>query len=146
MPQAGTDESTKVKKKVALKKKECRCLAAQLDNADYRKNSEFQVAELFSPPRFTLEVEKHGGKGLAFDIKQGWDLLNPKTPDQVERLLDRARPELFSCMSNLHAFRWLGESQPILQDTPGTCSTDPQEPCQIALLCPSDPPTAATGW
>jgi len=107
VPQAGTDESTKVKKKVALKKKECRCLAAQLDNADYRKNSEFQVAELFSPPRFTLEVEKHGGKGLAFDIKQGWDLLNPKTPDQVERLLDRARPELLVvCPTCTHSGGW----------------------------------------
>ena len=38
----------------------------QWDNA---KKSKCQVAELFSPPRFTREVEKHGGKGLAFDIK-----------------------------------------------------------------------------
>ena len=107
VPQAGNDESTKVKKKVALKKKECRCLAAQLDNADYRKNSELQVAELFSPPRFTLEIEKHGGKGLAFDIKQGWDLLNPKTQDQVERLLDRAKPELLVvCPTCTHSGGW----------------------------------------
>ena len=131
---------------MTLKKKECRCLVAQLDNADYRKGSKFQVAELFSPPRFTLEVEKHGSKGLAFDIKQGWDLLNTKTQDQVEKLLDRAKPELLSSMSNLHAFRWLGESQPILQDTIGTCPTDPQEPCQIAFLCPSDSSTAAKRW
>ena len=60
---AGTDKTTVPKKKVTLKKKECRCLVAQLDNADYVKNSKFQVAELFSPPRFTLEVEEHGGKG-----------------------------------------------------------------------------------
>ena len=106
-PKAGTDERAKSKKKVTLKKKECRCLVAQLENADYRKDSKFQVAELFSPPRFTLEVEKHGGKGLAFDIKQGWDLLNPKTQDQVEKLLDRAKPKLLiACPTCTHCGGW----------------------------------------
>ena len=62
---------------------------------------------LFSPPRFSLEVEKHGGKGLAFDIKQGWDLLNPKTQEQVDRLLDKARPELLVvCPTCTHSEGW----------------------------------------
>ena len=58
------------------------------------KQSQLQVAELSSPPRFSLEVETHGGKGLACDIKQGWDLSGPRTQGQVDRLLVKARPEL----------------------------------------------------
>ena len=64
-------QSSNKRKKITLKQKECRCLLAQMKSAENTKQSQFQVAELFSPPRFSLEVEKHGGKGLAFDIKQG---------------------------------------------------------------------------
>ena len=100
-------QSSNKRKKITLKQKECRCLLAQMKSAEDTKQSQFQVAELFSPPRFSLEVEKHGGKGLAFDIKQGWDLLNPKTHEQVDRLLDKARPELLVvCPTCTHSGGW----------------------------------------
>ena len=103
-------QSSNKRKKITLKQKECRCLLAQMKSAENTKQSQFQVAELFSPPRFSLEVEKHGGKGLAFDIKQGWDLLNPKTQEQVDRLLDKACPELFSSVSHLHSLWGMGKT------------------------------------
>ena len=93
------------RKKIALQ--ECRCLLAQLKSIDNAKKSKYQVAELFSPPRFTQEVEQHGGNGLAFDIKQGWDLLNPKLQDTVDRLLDKACPELLiACPTCTHSGGW----------------------------------------
>ena len=63
------------RKKVTLKQKECRCLLAQIRTHDNNKLSRIDVAELFSVPRFTKYAESKGGKGLAFDIKNGWDLL-----------------------------------------------------------------------
>ena len=95
------------RKKITLKQKECRCLMAQF--RQYEKSTEFgvTVAELFSPPRFTLEVQKHGGKGLAFDKKQGWDLLDKNTQEHVDRLLDRAKPSLLIvCPPCTHEGGW----------------------------------------
>ena len=51
------------KHKVTLKPKECRCLVAQIKTFENHNKSHIQVAELFSPPRFTTEIEKRGGKG-----------------------------------------------------------------------------------
>jgi len=56
-------QSSNKRKKITLKQKECRCLLAQMKSAENTKQSQFQVAELFSPPRFSLEVEKHGVRG-----------------------------------------------------------------------------------
>ena len=56
--------------------------------------SRFAVAELFSPPRFRLEAERLGLRGLSFDKKQGWDLVEPQMQRQVDRMLDEARPDL----------------------------------------------------
>lgn len=98
---------TKVKKKVTLKQKECRCLLAQMKTLENNKQSQYAVAELFSPPRFTTEAENRGLKGLAFDIKQGWDLLDPKTQDRVDKLLDRAKPQLLvACPTCTNSGGW----------------------------------------
>eukprot|EP00435_Cladocopium_sp_Y103_P016862 s1030_g4.t1 len=82
------------RKKITLKNKECRCLLAQIKHATRHEKSQIAVAELFSPPRFSLEAQKRGEQGIAFDKKQGWDLLNPKTQQRVDILLDELRPEL----------------------------------------------------
>lgn len=70
--------SSKNKKKVTLKNKECRCLLAQCKQHGKRQSEGIAVAELFSPPRFTTQAELRGLSGLAFDIKQGYDLHNRK--------------------------------------------------------------------
>lgn len=58
-----------------LTKREQRCLLAHQE-AWNKGQSTVAVAELFSPPRFSAVMEKKGEQGLAFDIKQGWDLTN----------------------------------------------------------------------
>ena len=58
------------------------------------EKSQIAVAELFSPPRFSLEAQKRGQQGIAFDLKQGWNLLNPLTQRKVDALLDELCPEL----------------------------------------------------
>ena len=78
--------------------------ACQQDSAE---SSPIAVAELFSPPRFRVEAEKHGFRGLSFDIEQGWDLLDPGVQREVDRLLDRARPELLvACPPCKHMGGW----------------------------------------
>lgn len=52
-----------------LTKREQRCLLAQRE-AWEKSQSTVAVAELFSPPRFSAELEKKGEKGLAFDMQQ----------------------------------------------------------------------------
>ena len=79
-----------------LTKKEARHIES-LAAAWSKGKSNCVVAELFSPPRFTLEVEKLGKKGLAYDLKTGYNLLNPKVQRQVEEELDRECPELLVC-------------------------------------------------
>ena len=53
----------RVRKKITLKQKECRCLLAQLKKGDNAKQSQVLVAELFSPPRFSKVAESIGEKG-----------------------------------------------------------------------------------
>ena len=92
-PKSGSPKNPN-RRKVTLKNKECRCLLAQLrDNMKHEK-SQIAVAELFSPPRFSLEAQKRGQQGIAFDLKQGWNLLNPHTQRKVDALLDELCPEL----------------------------------------------------
>ena len=82
------------RKKVTLKNKECRCLLAQCKQYDNSVQSNYLVAELFSPPRFTTEAEHRGTKGLAFDLSTGYNLLDPSTQKHVDAVLDEARPSL----------------------------------------------------
>lgn len=42
-------------------------------------------------------MEQQGETGLAFDIKQGWDLTEPKTQTFVDKQLEEAKPELLVC-------------------------------------------------
>ena len=79
-----------------LTKREERCLLAHQE-AWNKEQSTVAVAELFSPPRFTAMLEKKGEHGLAFDIKQGWDLTDSKTQKTVDLQLDETRPELLVC-------------------------------------------------
>ncbi len=91
----------------ALTKRECRCLLAQVKQADQGTDSNYLVAELFSPPRFTIEAEKRGDKGLAFDLSNGFDLLNPKTQRLVDHILEQARPSLLVvCPTCTHEGGW----------------------------------------
>ena len=128
-------QSSNKRKKITLKQKECRCLLAQMKSAENAKQSQFQVAELFSPPSFSLEVEKHGGKGLAFDIKQGWDLLNPKTQEQVDRLLDKACPELLVvCPTCTHSGGW-EKPESVLPYATGESPADQEKSGAPPILC-----------
>lgn len=88
------EQKKSTKTKITLKKKECRCLLAQIRDSSSDKPGKCLVAELFSPPRFTKQAEARGYSGLAFDIKQGWDLSDPKTQEKVDTLLDQAKPRL----------------------------------------------------
>ena len=72
-----------------------------------REPSEYAVAELFSPPRFATEARNRGQKGLSFDIKQGWDLTDPKTQAIVDKQLDEAKPDLLVvCPTCTHRGGW----------------------------------------
>ena len=64
------------KRKVTLKEKECRCLLAQLHKHDNGKQSKVLVAELLSSPGFPKIAESMGKRGLAYDKKQGCDVLD----------------------------------------------------------------------
>ena len=64
------------------------------DRVQHQRDSQIIVAELFSPPRFKTEAERLGFKGLSFDLLQGWDLTNADTQKEVDRLLERAAPDL----------------------------------------------------
>ena len=95
------------RRKITLKQNECRCLLAQIRTQDNSKQAKIDVAELFSVPRFTKYAESKGGKGLAFDIKNGWDLLDHHTQVKVDRLLDRTKPKLLVvCPPCTHEGGW----------------------------------------
>ena len=81
-----------------LKRRKARKLLTQWKrqpaSEDEDAGSRVAVAELFSPPRFKLEAEKHGLRGYSFDVLQGWDLTDKRVQAEVDRLLDRAKPDL----------------------------------------------------
>ena len=98
---------TKVKTKITLKKKECRCLLAQVKKMENQQGSKCLVAELFSPPRFSKEAENMGYHGLSYDIKQGWNLSKPEIQKQVDEELENARPRLLVvCPPCTHRGGW----------------------------------------
>lgn len=76
-----------------ITRREARCLKA-FEPAWSKNTDSCIVAELFSPPRFSVEAERWGKSGLSFDIKQGWDLLSPSTQKHVDEILDEAKPDL----------------------------------------------------
>lgn len=89
------------KTKITLKKKECRCLLAQMSQSEVGQVSQGScvVAELFSPPRFCHEAQKHGYHGVAYD--------DPKVQDQVDKELDQLRPNLLiACPPCTHRGGW----------------------------------------
>ena len=82
MPEVLLTDQVQVQKQAApkLKRKKARKLLAQWRRkpsiSESAPSSHVAVAELFSPPRFKLEAERHGLKGFSFDLSQGWDLLD----------------------------------------------------------------------
>ena len=88
-------EPVKPKRKLTLRPKECRCLLSQVNHMQRSQESQIAVAELFSEPRVTLEAQRHA-TGLAFDIKQGCDLVDPATLKEVSDLLESANPRLLT--------------------------------------------------
>eukprot|EP00435_Cladocopium_sp_Y103_P055765 s362_g18.t1 len=77
-----------------ITKKQLRSLHAQVKKGCKPLGQKYLIAEVFCPPRLTPQVEKAGFRGLSLDIKQGWDLTDPKIQDWVERELDTYPPEL----------------------------------------------------
>eukprot|EP00435_Cladocopium_sp_Y103_P024394 s443_g6.t1 len=67
------------KKSGGLSRKQFRQLKSQVKKGVKPLGTKYAVIEVFSPPRATAQVEKMGLRGLALDIKQGWDLSCPKT-------------------------------------------------------------------
>ena len=105
--QKAQGSSQKQKTKITLKKKECRCLLAQMKRVSQTEDAGIMVAELFSPPRFSTEAVRQGGKGIAYDIKQGWDLSKSNVKSQVDAELDRVRPRLLvACPPCTHRGGW----------------------------------------
>ena len=90
-----------------------RSLMASQEAWRCRKSNRDQcvIAELFSP-RFSTVVEQMGGRGLAFDILQGLDLLNPKVQRAVDRQLEAERPDLLvACPPCKHWGGWYHMNQ-----------------------------------
>ena len=103
------DGKPKYKTKITLKKRECRCLLAQINALDPSQVSSEKciVAELFSPPRFTVEAQKRGFQGVAYDIKNGWNLSDPEVQKQVDKQLDQLKPDLLvACPPCTHRGGW----------------------------------------
>ena len=92
-PEYPLSSRNSTRRKVTLKKRECRCLLSQWNNSKHQQDCQIAVAELFSPPRLSEEARKHGASGVAFDIKQGCDLVDPQVQKEVDQLLDEARPK-----------------------------------------------------
>ena len=64
-------EVMSVSKKTGVTKKQLRSLRSQVKHAQRPLGTKYAVVEVFSPPRFTTQVEIMGFKGLAIDLKQG---------------------------------------------------------------------------
>ena len=95
------------KRKVTLKEKECRCLLAHLHKHDNGKQSKVLVAELLSSPGFSKIAESMGKRGLAYDKKQGCDLLDRQIQMRVSQELGDVRPELLVvCPPCTHEGGW----------------------------------------
>lgn len=101
-----------------LTKREARVIQSQ-SGAWQKGMSKCLVAGLFSPARFTKVAEELGKSGLAFDIKDGWDLTKPATQREVSQALEEAQPELLVvCPECKHWGGWyrLNQHQLSLED------------------------------
>ena len=106
-PPEPSEQPRPLKLKKTLKAKECRCLLSQVTQEEQRQSSQIAVAELFCPPRLTLEAQRHHATGLSFDIKQGCDLLDKDTQMEVSELLDQSCPALLlACPPCTHWGGW----------------------------------------
>eukprot|EP00435_Cladocopium_sp_Y103_P076318 s154_g90.t1 len=84
------------KKKGGITKKQLRKLKNQVKHVVKKPpvGKKYAVVKVFCPPRFVPEVEKRGLRGLSLDIKNGWDLDDPKTQDWVLEEMRCHPPEL----------------------------------------------------
>ena len=87
---------TRPNKSSHLKNKHKKHLLTQVKQMEAPRKAQVAVAELFSPPRLTLQARSEGATGLAFDIKQGCDLNDKSTQAEVSQLLDEACPSLLT--------------------------------------------------
>lgn len=62
--------------------------------AQHSSTPRCMVQEVFSPPRFTAEVSKHGLKGFSYDLVNGFDLSTRVDRIKVEQALLAHPPEL----------------------------------------------------
>ena len=78
--------------------------------------NDVHVAEIFSPPRVTAETHRFGlTPGMAFDIRTGWNLDDPRKLKQLWRYLRTERPMLIIGPSECRAFSSL---QSLNRDSP----------------------------
>ena len=84
------------KKAGGITKKQLRKLKKQVKTAVKKPQvgNKYAVVEVFCPPRFVPEVEKLGLRGLSLDIKNGWNLDDPKTQAWVLQEMKDHPPEL----------------------------------------------------
>ena len=84
------------KKAGGITKKQLRKLKKQVNTAVTKPKvgEKYAVVEVFCPPRFVPQVEKMGLHGLSLDIKNGWNLDDPKTQAWVLEEMKTHPPEL----------------------------------------------------
>ena len=97
-----------------LRKRAVRKLLTQWKQRSAEQRAEgqptFAVAELFSFPRFKTVAEGWGFRGLSFDKSEGWDLADRDIQVEVDKLLERAQPQLLVvCVPCGH---WCGWRKP----------------------------------
>ena len=72
------------------------------------KGKRHDVAEVFCPPRFTPRASRFGLlPGLAFDLRSGWDLDDPRHIAALWRYLDMVKPYLVVGSPECKAFSQL---------------------------------------
>ena len=98
-----------VTKQASLKPKHQRKVRAQITKLlqTPSQDERIAVADLFSPPRFTVLARAQGQTGIAFDKKQGCNLLDAGTQSEVSELLEQAKPALLTaCPPCTHWGGW----------------------------------------
>lgn len=71
------------------------------------QSSQLEVAELFSPPRFTTALNDRERRGRAYDTKTGYNLLKRSDQVKVSQELDKLKPKLLVvCPPCTHESGW----------------------------------------
>ena len=68
--------------------------ARELSQASFHQGKRLLVAEVFSPPRFSVAAQELGFSALSFDVKNGYDFTKKQDRDHAEQLLADNPPEL----------------------------------------------------